>query len=123
MDAALQIALTALLAAGPSPAAPSRGSLLDLTPATVAVIQAQASDAARASRSNTNQVYRRRDSLVNGTLIGAAIGFAGGLIATNIECGTIKGNDECAVYTRMAFVPIGAVGGAVLGALIDRAIH
>jgi hypothetical protein len=64
---------------------------------------------------------QRPDSNLNGTLFGLAAGVGAGVVATNISC---SANDpECSAIAGLVFVPIFAVGGAGVGALIDQLIH
>jgi hypothetical protein len=118
VDTALQIAaLTVVLASGPIGPTPPARSLLTLTPATRAVIDAQ-TRAAAAGRTMRSPRARRRDSVLNGLLIGAAAGFVASLVASRSECGS---NDaECEAITRLAFVPVFTAGGAGVGALLDH---
>ena len=58
------------------------------------------------------------DPLWNGILIGAAVGAAGGLVATRASCG--PNDHECDVNAGIVLVPAGVAAGALLGALVDH---
>jgi hypothetical protein len=62
-------------------------------------------------------VVRRTDSLWNGILIGAGIGFVGTEVWTHRACGR---DPECAVYVRLAGWGAMGGGGAIVGAIIDK---
>jgi hypothetical protein len=65
----------------------------------------------------------RRDSLVNGVLIGAGIGFAGGFLgmaavnAAKTASGPLWDGEAIAIYSSAGL--LGAAAGAGLGALVD----
>jgi hypothetical protein len=63
--------------------------------------------------------HRRRDVWWNGMLIGLAAGVAGGAIVTRSAC---ENDSECAFYTGLVALPVGAGIGAGVGAAIDFAI-
>ena len=65
------------------------------------------------------QTLRRRDSVWNGLLIGAALGGGSGYLWSRAVCGS-RGNDrECLFRATPAGVAVGAGIGAGLGALFD----
>jgi hypothetical protein len=62
------------------------------------------------------------DSLLNGTLIGMAVGFGAGLAVVGSVCGTVRTNDECGAI-GMIVITWPAIGtGAGLGALADHLV-
>ena len=65
---------------------------------------------------------RTRDSVADGALIGAGVGFGAGLIATIQVCGTLSTKDECGAVGWMALIAPGTAIGAGVGALVDLAI-
>jgi hypothetical protein len=61
----------------------------------------------------------KRDGLANGIWIGLLVGLGVGAATIPIVC---PNDDECQNVYAVVIVPIYAAGGAVVGALIDRAI-
>jgi hypothetical protein len=61
--------------------------------------------------------HGRRDSSLNGTLIGLGTGFGAGLLAVSLTCGS--NGSECSRIANTVFLPTFAAGGAAIGALID----
>jgi hypothetical protein len=65
---------------------------------------------------------RRRDSLLNGLLIGVGIGFGAGLAAQGAFCGGYS-DSECSTIVGVVISFPTVVGSAIAGVLIDRAIR
>jgi hypothetical protein len=62
----------------------------------------------------------RRDSLVNGALVGLLGGIGAGAIAVRASCG--PNDSECAAIASLVFIPTFAAGGIGLGMLTDGLI-
>jgi hypothetical protein len=65
---------------------------------------------------------RRRDSLLNGLLIGVGIGLGIGFAAQGAFCGGYS-DSECSTIVGVVISFPAAVGSTVAGVLIDRAIR
>jgi hypothetical protein len=61
-----------------------------------------------------------QDSLVNGTIIGMAVGFGAGLAVVGKVCGTIRTDDECGAIGMIVVALPSLGGGAAIGAIADR---
>ena len=73
--------------------------------------------ATTATASTTARQNGRRDSVWNGTLIGAGIGVAGGYLWARSQCGS---NDaECSAIANPIGIFCGAAIGAAIGAIAD----
>jgi hypothetical protein len=75
-----------------------------------------------AAQSTAQAPPKSRDSVIEGLLIGTAAGFAAAYTFTRVNCGPPGYDRECAVYANLVGYPIFVPAGAVVGALIDRAI-
>jgi hypothetical protein len=102
----------------------TRGHVADVSPAsiTVRVTDSLGAERTRTFGPATVATIRRSDRLWNGLLIGAGAGFVATELWAYRLCGPRGSDSECsAIVTGVgwtAFVP----GGAVVGALIDKAI-
>ena len=99
--------------------AETRGRLLSITPAAIQI------DIDGAQRTfvpdNVTKIERRGDSLKNGALIGAAIGFLTGFIGDCPRAGNNNRSDGCP-GARVAYVVGGSAIWAGIGAGIDALI-
>jgi hypothetical protein len=72
------------------------------------------------AESQVLEIRRQKpDSLLNGILIGAGVGFGGGLVATSAVCE----DSECAANAGPVLVLAFIGGGIGLGAVVDSSIH
>jgi hypothetical protein len=102
----------------------TRGNVIEVTPSTITLSAGDPFDSKRTLTFDraTVATIRRSDRLWNGLLIGVAAGFAATEVWSYSLCGTRSSNFECAAIATgvgwFTMVP----GGAVAGALIDKAI-
>jgi hypothetical protein len=73
------------------------------------------------SRAQERGSGKPRDSIWNGTLIGAGAGAVGGFLWSRGICGW--DDDECAVYSGLVGIPVGTGIGAAVGAIADALHH
>jgi hypothetical protein len=102
----------------------TRGNVVAVTPTTIIV---RVDDVFAAARTRTFDraivsTIRRSDRLWNGILIGVGAGFAATEVWSYNLCGARGTNAECtAIASGVGWVTM-VPGGAVVGALIDKAI-
>ena len=73
------------------------------------------------SESSVQEISRQRpDSVWNGTLIGAGVGFLGGMGFTAYFC---PSDPECYMNAGLVLAPPIAAAAALVGALVDRGKH
>ena len=84
--------------------------------------QSISASAAKLAENTAVQSTPKRDSVLNGALIGGAIGLGATLILAKRACGTLSGNSECAEIWVPGGLSLFVPAGIVTGALIDRAV-
>ena len=96
-------------------------SLVGVLTTSTASAQSISARAAELASATTLQP-KKRDSVLNGALIGGAVGVGTTLVLAQRACGTLSFDSECAAIWvpggLLLFVP----AGIVTGALIDRAV-
>ena len=102
----------------------TRGDVIAVTPTTITV---RVDDVFAAVRTRTFDratvsTIRRSDRLWNGILIGVGAGFAATEVWSYNLCGARGTNTECTVIASAVGLITMVPGGAVVGALIDKAI-
>jgi hypothetical protein len=88
----------------------------------IASAQSISASAAKLAENTAVQSTPRRDSVLEGALIGGAIGLGATLILAKRACGTLSGNSECAEIWVPGGLSLFVPAGIVTGALIDRAV-
>ncbi len=84
--------------------------------------QSIGASAAKLAENTAVQSTQKRDSVLDGALIGGAIGLGATLILAKQACGTLSGNSECAEIWVPGGLSLFVPAGIVTGALIDRAV-
>ena len=84
--------------------------------------QSISASAAKLTESTAVQSTPKRDSVLNGALIGGAIGLGTTLILAQQACGTLSRNSECAEIWVPGGLSLFVPAGIITGALIDHAI-